>query len=78
MANLPTTSIRAHHHALGPLKQLQDAVEREFGLPSNQQEMVGALITGTTARQAFGMLLAYNQHTAELAAAADETPPATT
>jgi hypothetical protein len=57
------------------LKELQSAVEREFGLPSNQQEMVGALITGTSSRQAFGMLLAYNRYTSELTASdADEQP----
>jgi hypothetical protein len=75
MANLPMTTVRAYHHALGPLKDLQNAVEREFGLPSNQQEMVGALIAGTSPRQAFGMLLAYNRYTAELEASnANEQP----
>ena len=66
MASLPLTTVRAHQHALGPLKDLQDAVAREFGVSSNQQEMIGALIIGTTPRQAFGMLLAYNRYTSQL------------
>jgi hypothetical protein len=71
MAQRDKTTIKVRPSVLEPLRQLRAAVERDFGIPSTQEDMVGALITGATAPQAAGMLQAYNRHTAQ--AAEDDT-----
>lgn len=63
MAEPKKTTVKVRPFVLEPLKELQDAVARDFGVPSKQDEMVGALITGTTVAQAVGMLQAYVRDT---------------
>lgn len=46
------------------LKQLQMALERDFGHKASAEDITSALICGTTVPQLSGMLIAYNREEA--------------
>lgn len=49
-------------------KELKAVLKADFGLSATQEEIVAALIHGTTPAQLAGMLVAFNRHAAEAAA----------
>jgi hypothetical protein len=59
------TTVRIQPAAEEPLKRLKTALESEEGHKATQEEIVAALVWGTTAAQAAGMLLAFTRETAE-------------
>lgn len=46
------------------LKELQNALQREFGQKASTEDVASALICGITVPQLAGMLIAYNLDTA--------------
>ncbi len=60
------TSVRLHRLAVEPLQALQADLLAEFGVKATYEEIVGALVTGTTPAQAIGMLMAFNRDVASM------------
>jgi hypothetical protein len=59
------TTVRLHPVADEALKRLRTALESEEGRKATQEEIVAALVWGTSAAQAAGMLTAFTRAAAD-------------
>lgn len=61
---MPQTSVRLHPLAVDSVKQLQARLLADHGVKATYEEIVGALVVGTTPPQASGMLVAFHRQAA--------------
>jgi hypothetical protein len=54
-------NIRLSEDAYADLKRLNAALQADYGLTARNQDVASALIRGTTAAQAVGMLMAFQK-----------------
>jgi hypothetical protein len=58
-------NVRISASALADLNRLKASLKGEFGIKANNEDIASALISGTSAPQLAGMLLAYNREQSE-------------
>lgn len=58
-------NVRISASALADLNRLKASLKAEFGIKANNEDIASALISGTSAPQSAGMLLAYNREQSE-------------
>jgi hypothetical protein len=75
MAQKRKSSVKVDPLVGEPLRSLQAALQRDFGVSATQEQIVGALILGTPPAQTVGMLEAYVKYAAKRAEAEPAEPP---
>jgi len=73
---IPRSSVRLHPLAEETLRRLKADLAAEFGLSATHEEIVAALLHGTTVPQLSGMLMEFTKHEASSVASEDEETPA--
>jgi len=68
---MPTPNIKIDQAAKERLSHLQARIQADFGVPATQQQIVSALVLGTSIPQLAGTLLGYYKDTAPSGAGQD-------
>lgn len=74
MAKTARTTVRLDAFARDSMKSLQASMEADHGVKASRDDIVSALVFGTTSAQALGMLIAFNKHVASVDQAEPEDP----
>jgi hypothetical protein len=61
---MPQPNVRLSEDSNNDLKRLKAALKAEFGLTARNEDIASALISGTSAPQTAGMLMAYQRRQA--------------